>query len=98
MLNPNVTKLSMIFQSLDEDANLKNGIKITPQSISILSNELANFTDVQHLTFDDVENIIDNVIDERKADNVNVKLRKVSKKDAQINLIKAFINSPAESL
>ena len=97
-VHPDVTKLSMILQSLDEDANLNNGIDITTESMDILDNELANFTSIHQLTLDDTNQIIDNVIAERKANNPDVKLHKVSKKEAQINLTEALANTPVKSI
>ena len=96
--HPDVTKLSMILQSLDEDADLSNGIELTQKSIDLLDNELANFTNIHQLTLNDTYNIIDNVIAARKADNADVKLKKVSQKEAQINLTEALSNTPAKSI
>lgn len=93
-MHPDVTKLSMIFQSLDEDADLTNGITITQSSINILDNELAKFTDLQHMTLQDTSTIIDNVITARKESDPNVKLQKVSQIQAQINLTEALANTP----
>ena len=97
-VHPDVTKLSMILQSLDEDADLNNGINITEDSMNILDNELANFTSIHQLTLDDTNQIIDNVIAERKANNPDVKLHKVSKKEAQINLTEALANTPGSNV
>jgi len=97
-VHPDVTKLSMILQSLDEDADLSNGIDITTQSMDILDKELENFTSIHQLTLDDTNQIIDNVIAERKANNPDVKLHKVSKKEAQINLTEALANTPVKSI
>ena len=97
-MHPDVTKLSMILQSLDEDANLDNGIEITQESMDLLDNELANFKNIQELTIADVSNIIDNVIAARKANDSQVHLTKVTEKEAQINLTEALANTPAKSL
>lgn len=96
--HPDVTKLSMILQSLDEDADLSNGIKLTQKSIDLLDNELANFTTIHQLTLNDTYKIIDNVIAARKADNADVKLKKVSQKEAQINLTEALSNTPGSNV
>jgi len=96
--HPDVTKLSMILQSLDEDADLSNGIELSQKSINLLDNELANFTTIHQLTLNDTYNIIDNVIAARKADNADVKLKKVSQKEAQINLTEALSNTPSDSV
>jgi len=97
-VHPDVTKLSMILQSLDEDADLSNGIEIIKESMNILDNELANFTNIHQLTLDDTNQVIDNVIAQRKANNENVKLHKVSKKEAQINLTEALSNTPGSNV
>ena len=96
--HPDVTKLSMILQSLDEDADLSNGITITQQSIDLLDNELANFTNLHQMTIPDISTTIDNVITARKADDATVKLTKVSEKEAQINLTNALSNTPVKSI
>ena len=96
--HPDVTKLSMILQSLDEDADLSNGIELNQKSIDLLDNELANFTSIHQLTLNDTNQIIDNVIAARKADNADIKLKKVSKKEAQINLTEALSNTPGSSI
>jgi hypothetical protein len=93
-MHPDVTKLSMILQSLDEDADLNNGINITKESIELLDTELNNFENLQSLTIEDTNNIIDNVIEDRKLSDSNVKLTKTSKQKAQINLTKAFVHTP----
>ena len=97
-MHPDVTKLSMILQSLDEDADITNGIKLTQESIDLLDNELANFTSIEDLTVENVDNILDSVIASRKADNPEVKLTKVVDKKAQINLTEALANTPAKNL
>ncbi len=96
--HPDVTKLSMILQSLDEDADLSNGITITQQSMDLLDNELTNFTDLHKMTITDVSKTIDNVITARKADDASTKLTKVSEKEAQINLTNALANTPVKSI
>ena len=97
-MHPDVTKISMILQSLDEDADLSNGITITQESMDLLDNELENFSDIEHLTIEDTNNVINNVINNRKITNSNVKLTKVTEKEAQINLTEALANTPAKSL
>jgi len=97
-MHPDVTKISMILQSLDEDADLSNGIQITQESIDLLDNELSNFTNIEQLSIEDTDNIIDNVISSRKAMNPDSKLQKVSKKEAQINLTTTLANMPAKNL
>jgi len=97
-MHPDVTKISMILQSLDEDADLSNGINIIEDSVDLLNNELANYTDIQYISIEDTNNIIDNVIARRKVTDSNVKLTKVTEKEAQINLTKTFSNTPAKSL
>jgi len=95
-MHPDVTKVSMILQSLDEDAQLSNGIEIAQASIDILDNDLANFTNISELTVTDVNNIIDDVIATRKANDPSVKLVKVTEKEAQVDLTEALSNTPAK--
>ena len=97
-MHPDVTKISMILQSLDEDADLSNGITITQESIDLLNNELVNFTNIDQLSIEDTDNIIDNVISSRKAIDSDSKLQKVSKKEAQINLTTTLANMPTKNL
>ena len=97
-MHPDVTKISMILQSLDEDADLNNGITITQKSIDLLDNELENFNDIQHLTIEDTNNIINNVINNRKTTNSNTELTKVTEKEAQINLTETLAHTPPKNL
>jgi len=97
-MHPDVTKVSMILQSLDEDAQLSNGIEITQASIDILDNDLANYTNISELTVEDVNNIIDDVIATRKANDSKAKLVKVTKIKAQIDLTEALSNTPPKAL
>ena len=96
--HPDVTKLSMILQSLDEDADLSNGIELTQKSIDLLDNELANFSSIHQLTLNDTYQIIERIIVARKANNADIKLKKVSQKEAQINLTKALSNTPGSNI
>lgn len=97
-MNPDVTKLSMILQSLDEDADLENGINITQESIDILNSDLANYTNIALLTMENVTNIINDVIETRKMNNPDAKLVKVTLKQAQDNLTQALASAPAAKM
>lgn len=97
-VHPDVTKLSMILQSLDEDADISNGITITQASLDILNSDLANFTNITQLTMEDVTNIISDVIKTRKAENPETKLTKVTIKQAQDNLTQALASAPATKM
>jgi hypothetical protein len=97
-MHPDVTKLSMIFQSLDEDGDLTNGISISKETIAILNNELANFSSISQLTKEDTINIINNVIQQRKILDSNTKLNAVTATEAQINLTDALSNTPATTI
>jgi len=97
-MHPNITKLSIILQSLDEDADLENGINITQESIDILNSDLSNFTNISQLTIEDITNIINNVIENRKINNPDTKLVKVTIKQAQNNLTQALANAPVTEI
>jgi hypothetical protein len=95
---PDVTKISMILQSLDEDGDITNGISITQKSIDETNNELANYSDISELSIEDTQNIIKNVIQQRKIKDPNTKLIGVSEKEAQINLTATLASLPATSI
>jgi hypothetical protein len=97
-MHPDVTKLSMIVQSLDEDGDLTDGISISKETIAILNNELANFSSISQLTKEDTINIINNVIQQRKILDSTTKLNAVTAKEAQINLTNALSNTPATTI
>jgi hypothetical protein len=93
-MHPDVTKVSVLLQSLDEDGDLLNGIVISQESIDILNNGMANFHNLSEMSMDDVNTIVDDVITTRKADDADVKMKKVSAHNAQIALTEALASTP----
>ena len=83
---PNVTKISMLLQSFDDDAEPLNGITLAKDTLSILSTDLSSQTTLNELTFEDINNIIKDVIATRLTQNKNSKLVAIDKTTAQSNL------------
>ncbi len=97
-MHPDVTKLSVLLQSLDENGDVMDGIDITQSSVDILNQDLANFKTIQELTLDDINNAVNDVIATRKANDANLSMVKVSAHDAQIALTSALANTPARAV
>jgi len=97
-MHPSVVKLSMLLQSLDEDGDISNGIEITTNTLNLLNPNLSNFSNITQLTFEDVNNIIDDVIASRKLIDSDTKLKKITNVEAQTNLIEAVANIPVFEL
>ena len=90
-----VTKISMILQSLDEDAQPLNGITLTEQSLSLLSAHLSSTTDLTVLSFEDIDSIIEEVITARLNQDPGSQLRAVDYITAQSNLTTKIAELPA---
>lgn len=90
-----VTKLSMILQSLDEDAQPLNGITLTDESLSLLSVRLPSTTNLVALSFEDVDNIIAEIITARLAQDPDSQLEVVDYITAQSNLTTKIAELPA---
>ena len=84
--HPDVTKLSMILQSLDDDAQPLNGITLAQDTLSLLSSNLSSHGTLNTLTFEEVEQIINDVISTRLAQDEDSKLVAVDKITAHSNL------------
>lgn len=84
--HPEVTRMAVFLQSLDNDGDHNNGIYLDPKMIETLVTDKKDFTE-----YDDsqIDNIIDTVIS-NETDNKN--LRKVNKTTAQTNLQKTTDN------
>ncbi len=93
--HPEVTKLSMILQSLDKDAEPLNGIVLDANAVSILGSYLNSSTILEDLTFVDVENIINDVIQTTLSQDSTSELKAVSYDAAQSNLAISVANAPA---
>lgn len=92
---PEVTKLSMILQSLDEDAEPLNGITLDSKVLDLLGSHLNSSTILADLTFDNVESIIEDIIQTALTQNVNSQLKAVSYDTAQSNLAASISIAPA---
>ena len=84
--HPEVTKLSMILQSLDKDADPLNGITLDSNVLGLLGSHLNTSTALEDLTFLDVENIINDVIQTALSQDSNSTLEAVDYYTAQSNL------------
>ena len=93
--HPEVTKFSMILQSLDKDADPLNGITLDSNVLDLLGSHLNSSTILEDLTFDDVENIIADVIQTTLSQDVTSQLKAVSYDTAQSNLATSVANAPA---
>ena len=90
-----VTKISMILQSLDEDAQPLNGVTLKEDTLSLLSAHLSSDTNIAKLSFEDVEYIIEDVIKTRLSQNADSKLKAVDAITAQSNLTTKTASAPA---
>ena len=90
-----VTKISMILQSLDEDAQPFNGITLTDESLSLLSAHLSSTSDLTVLSFEDIDSIIEEVITARLNQDPGSQLRAVDYITAQSNLTTKIAELPA---
>ena len=93
--HPEVTKLSMILQSLDSDANPLNGITLDSNVIDLLGSHLNASTVLEDLTFENVDYIIEDVIQTALSQDSNSILQAVDYYTAQSNLAIAVANAPA---
>lgn len=90
-----VTKISMILQSLDEDAQPLNGITLTDETLSLLNAYISSTTNLAELSFEDIDAIIEDVITSRLIQNPNSQLRAVDYITAQSNLTTKIAELPA---
>ena len=93
--HPEVTKISMILQSLDKDADPLNGITLDSNVLALLGSHLSTSTIMEDLTFVDVENIINDVITTAFSQDSNSTLEAVDYYTAQSNLAVSIANAPA---
>ena len=93
--HPEVTKLSMILQSLDKDADPLNGITLDSNVLDLLSSHLNAYTVLESLTFVNVASSIDEIIQAALSQDSTSKLKAVSYDTAQSNLATSVANAPA---
>lgn len=94
-IHSEVTKLSMILQSLDEDAQPLNGITLTEKTLSLLATHLSSTTNLAGLSFENIDNIIADVITARLAQDPDSQLKAVDYITAQSNLTTKIAELPA---
>ncbi len=95
--HPEVTKISMMLQSFDEDATPLNGITLAGDTLSLLSAHLSYDTKLTDLSFEDVNYIIEDVISTRLSQDETSKLLAVDYNTAQSNLTTKTAAAPALS-
>jgi hypothetical protein len=93
---PEVIKLSMIFQSLDSDATLSNGIQLDKNVLQIVDGYL-DTTSLEEISFDDLEVMLHDIIDDVSTSYPTLHLQFVSKDTAQTNLATTTANLPVSS-
>lgn len=89
-----VTKISMILQSLDEDGEPLNGIALSSKSLILLHSHLNAYSSLESLSVEDVEIIINEIIASRLAEDSGSKLKAVGFDTAQSNLATSLAKLP----
>ena len=89
-LHPEVTKMAVLFQSLDDDANPDNGIVINQEVISLLNQEFMHITSIQDITLAQLTLGIENVIQNHLQNNPLSQLQLVAVEQAQDHLLKSL--------
>ena len=90
-----VTKISMILQSLDEDAEPLNGIALSSKSLDLLYSHLNASSNLESLSIEDIDFIINEIIASRLAEDSSSKLKAVDFNTAQSNLATSVAKLPA---
>jgi len=91
--HPNVTKISMLLQSLDSDGDIANGINLARGTLSLVSSHLVAYSKIEDISFEDLEYIIEDIVRERQA--LNYDLSAVDMSTAQNNLTTMTAQTPA---
>ncbi|MDF1884371.1 hypothetical protein JHD49_10500 [Sulfurimonas sp. SAG-AH-194-C21] len=87
-----VTKISMILQSLDKDALPLNGITLTSNTVDLLNTLLVPNKKLQDYSFEDINYLIEDIIRLDKTQNKNSQLKAVSQEIAQSNLATRMVS------
>ena len=82
--HPDVTKVSMLLQTLDSDQNPANGIQITEANSDLANQYFYADTNLSTISLEDFEATLQDIVNENK------KLSLVNAKDAQDNLTTAL--------
>ena len=93
--HPEVTKISMLLQSLDSDAVSTNGLTISANSVALLNSHLSSHSKLEDISFEDLEYIIEDVVRESNEQDSNSNLQAFTQKDAQNNLTTRTAQTPA---
>ncbi len=93
--HPEVSKISMLLQSLDSDAVATNGLTITPEVVALLNSHLSSYSKLEDISFEDLEYIIEDVVRESQTQNSTSNLQAYTKRSAQNNLTSRTAQTPA---
>jgi hypothetical protein len=93
--HPDVTKMSLLLQSLDEDGYPLNGITLTEGTFSLLNSHLSQNDVLANIALEDIQYFIEDVITIKRERDPNALLQKVSVETAQDNLTHMVATSPA---
>ena len=88
--HPDVTKVSVLVQSLDEDADLSDGINITQSTIELLNTEFGSSVSIRNISLGDIETALQNIIQTKQQQTPSVSLELVALDDAQDNLTRVM--------
>ena len=91
-MHPEVAKISVLLQSLDEDADFSNGIKITTATVTLLNTHFSTQFQLSEVSFEDLLYALERIIEDRFLQNPSVGLNLIQTKDAQYNLTKLIAN------
>lgn len=95
IMDPLVTKLSMVLQSLDSDGNPSNGIVLLSKNIDVFNRYLLSTGTLATISFDDLENVLQDTISDIKIDDPHTRVHFVDAKSAQYNLATEMANAPS---
>ncbi len=93
--HPDVTKISMILQSLDSDASPLTNITISQESIALLNSHLGYDSAITDKSLEDVEYIIEDVLRTLKEQDETAQHEAVDSITAQNNLTTMTASAPA---
>ncbi len=82
-LHPEVTKLAILLQSLDSDEDPSNGIDIKQNTLDILDQVVAQGTNIQDMSLDDLKTSLGSIISK----STQNRLRLVTTMDAQMHIL-----------
>jgi hypothetical protein len=93
--HPEVTKISMILQSLDEDATPLNGITLSNENLALLSSQLRVDSVLSEISLEEITQMLESIVDDAKLQNLESKLNVVDAQTAQLNLTTMTAQTPA---